>query len=270
MWMMPAWFKKAKPAGVGLVQTKQKIPHSAVIVGCAKNIHSFMQETKRRLRMLSGVFAHSAVMVYENDSTDKTLEELRAWEKEGWMRVISEKNVNLESRTQALSHCRNVLLRQALQHNTELLVVVDLDDRGLPSSEDAVRACFDMQEDWGMIGANQQGTYYDLWALRTFSDWMPYDCWECDSKAENDAEKKKCFDNAWRNIPQSSPPMEVKSAFGGMAIYKTKYLKGCDYGNGINPNRKGSDKDKCEHVDLHECVRRNGGKLFINPKCINL
>mgnify|MGYP004343250003 CR=1 FL=1 len=24
------------------------IPHSAVIVGCAKNIHSFMQETKRR------------------------------------------------------------------------------------------------------------------------------------------------------------------------------------------------------------------------------
>ena len=251
------------------------IPHSAVIVGCAKNIHRFMQETKRRLRLLSGVFAQSAVIIYENDSTDNTLEELRAWEREGWVRIISEKNVKpklttSDTRTQVLSHCRYVLLQEALKHDAELLVVVDLDDRGLPPSTDSVRACFDMQEDWAMIGANQQGTYYDLWALRTFDDWMPYDCWECDSNANNDVEKAKCWEHAWRNIPQSSSPIEVKSAFGGMAIYKTKYLKGCDYGNGINPNRRKPDQSKCEHVDLNACVRRNGGKLFINPKCINL
>ena len=54
-----------------------------------------------------------------------------------------------------------------------------------------------------------------------------------------------------------------------MAIYKTKYLQGCDYGNGINPDRRKPDQSKCEHVDLNACVRRNGGKLFINPKCIN-
>ena len=46
-------------------------------------------------------------------------------------------------------------------------------------------------------------------------------------------------------------------------------MKGCDYGNGINPNRRKPDQSKCEHVDLNACVRR-ASSLFINPTCINL
>ena len=31
---------------------------------------------------------------------------------------------------------------------------------------------------WYSIFNNQGGNYYDLWALRTYDDWMKYDCWE--------------------------------------------------------------------------------------------
>jgi hypothetical protein len=67
-------------------------------------------------------------------------------------------------------------------------------------------------------------------------------------------------------VPPSADWIEVKSAFGGFAIYrkdclldaKVRYVAVDSQGNGI-----------CEHIPFHDAIRSNGHKIFINPKLIN-
>ena len=66
------------------------------------------------------------------------------------------------------------------------------------------------------------------------------------------------------HIPGDSDLIEVKSCFGGLGIYKTKFIKNCKYYGGED-----TDNEVCEHVAFNECIYANGGKLFINPKMIN-
>ena len=117
-----------------------------------------------------------------------------------------------------------------------------------------------------MVGANQKDNYYDMFALKTFDEWMPIDLEKCrhiDKKPEN-----YCLTDRYKNIPQTDKPIEVISCFGGTAIYKRKYLDNCNYGLGFQMN--GNEKiEYCEHVDFNKGVTNNGGKIYINPKFIN-
>ena len=58
--------------------------------------------------------------------------------------------------------------------------------------------------------------------------------------------------------------IEVESAFGGLAIYRKTSLKNVSYA-GLSP----SGEEFCEHVSLHQKIRENGGRIFINPKLVN-
>jgi hypothetical protein len=58
--------------------------------------------------------------------------------------------------------------------------------------------------------------------------------------------------------------IEVDSAFGGLAIYKSKSFLHYDYTKII-----GQVEQRCEHIELHEKIQHSGGKIFINPSLIN-
>jgi hypothetical protein len=60
-------------------------------------------------------------------------------------------------------------------------------------------------------------------------------------------------------IPEDSDWIEVDSAFGGFAIYRRSSLADTAAYEGV----------ECEHVTFHDHIRRNGGRIFINPKLIN-
>ena len=243
----------------------EKIPYNVVIVGCARDIGRYLDNTKNKLLMLKSLFIQSRIIIYENDSTDETLNILKKWEEEKLIELISENNVE-GIRTERLAHGRNLLYNEAMKNDFDLYIVIDLDDVIIDLSEDAIKSCFEMKEDWGMVGANQNGKYYDLWALRTFDDWMPFDCYaDCFKK---DSDEDFCVNSRFRNIPQNTEPINVKSCFGGFGIYKKKYIHNCSYGTGLNshnPNNEGM----CEHVTFNEGVINNGGKIYINPKLIN-
>jgi hypothetical protein len=66
------------------------------------------------------------------------------------------------------------------------------------------------------------------------------------------------------NIKQSSNWIRVESAFGGLAIYNTKFLQNCEY---IGTSEYSGQK--CEHVSFNNGIIANGGEIFINPKLIN-
>ncbi len=114
--------------------------------------------------------------------------------------------------------------------------------------------------DWAAIFANQSEKYYDLWALRSIDNWLNFDCIKCLHKTKDD---DYCRGSRIKKINSNEKPIEVLSAFGGLGIYKTKYLKNAEYYGGHD------NDEECEHVKFHEYIRMNKGKLYINPAMIN-
>jgi hypothetical protein len=236
--------------------------YNIIIVGCARNISKYLDNTLTKINMLKSLFKSTKVFIYENDSTDKTLDILKDWENKGIIKLFSEKNVS-GKRTERLAHGRNILYNEAMKYNFDLLIVMDLDNVIDLLSEEGILSCFDIKEDWAMLGGNQIGNYYDLWALRTYDDWMPFDCWECVNQNKNT--KDYCVNSRYKNIPKNSNPIKVKSCFGGIAIYKRQYLDNCSYGNGLQNDNK---YEICEHVTFNEYIIKNGGNIYINPRLI--
>jgi hypothetical protein len=65
-------------------------------------------------------------------------------------------------------------------------------------------------------------------------------------------------------IPPTENWIEVDSAFGGLAIYKSYTLLEARYAG-----KSESGDVICEHVPLHDNIRSQGYRIFINPKLIN-
>lgn len=238
---------------------KQPKHSFAVIVGTARDIEPFLARTFIVIDMIRSCFANSAVIIYENDSKDRTLELLNAKAAQSYdFRVISEKDVK-GLRTHRLAHGRNICIDEALKYDSDYVIVMDLDDVNSGLTKDAFLSSFknSLDVEWSVITANQRSKYYDLWALRTHDDWMPFDCWVCASKRGINY----CVNERYRSIPEDNKPILVKSAFGGLAIYKTSAIGNARYYGGDG------NRETCEHVSFHENIRDS--RIFINPKMIN-
>jgi hypothetical protein len=241
------------------------INSNVVIVGPAKNIENYLHTTIQKMEMIGSLFLNYKIFIYENDSEDNTLNILLNWQKRNSnVNIITEKNINSPHRTHNLMHARNVLLEEALKLNFEYLISMDMDYVNSGLTEEGFLSCFDINLDWAVLGANQSQVYYDLWTLRTYDSWMDYDCWVC-VKIENKT-IEECILNKFKNIPIDHDPIKVLSCFGGLCLYKTKFLHNCKY-NGKIDNKIWPQQ--CEHVGLNEGIKRNGGNIYINPKMIN-
>lgn len=233
---------------------------SVVIVGCARNISSSLDKTIEIIKMIQSCFKEYHVIIYENDSNDDTLDKLNKWSiEDNKVEIITEKNI-LGPRTQRLSHGRNILMKKALTYNSEYVVVIDLDIINHDLTKESFMSSFRDDIDWAGMFANQSEIYYDLWALRSIDDWLNFDCLLCINKTKDE---EYCLKSRFKKIPRTDQPIEVNSAFGGLGIYKTKYLTNAEYYGGEN------NKEECEHVKFHEEIRMNKGKLYINPSMIN-
>jgi hypothetical protein len=231
--------------------TKNK---SCIIVGTARNIEQYVYNSINILTDISYLFNYCPIVIYENDSNDNTLSILNNFKH---IKVISEKKV-LGNRTIRLAHGRNTLHNYAVSLNYpfDYYIVCDLDDKISRLTPESILSCFNYN-DWSMMGANQEGGYYDLWALRTKDNWCKNDCWD------NPHNKLSCIH---KNIPINSDPIEVDSCFGGTGIYKFELTIGCVY----KSYKQQFCSERCEHVSFHEDMKRlHNAKLFINPRMIN-
>jgi len=239
--------------------SEDKLFSSVVVVGTARNIEKFLPTTLNKIQMICNCFQKSNVIIYENDSNDKTLEILQDWARKNVnVEIITEKSLP-GLRTQRIAWGRNIVMKKALELNAEYIVVMDLDDVNDKLSKDAFLSTLHITNiDWAAMTANQTDKYYDLWALRTYDDWMPFDCWECVYKEQKG--EQICVNDRYKHIDENEKPILVKSAFGGLGIYKTKYLANSIYDGGKDNN------EVCEHVSFNENIMKNGGKVYINPK----
>ena len=235
-----------------VVQKMKK--YNVIFGGTCRNVGDNIEHVLQNIEKCAKKFNSHSVVIYENDSSDNTRELLQKHKKDNYY-YIFEDNVTESRRTKRIERGRNLVLDKVRELNNDnryhYLILLDLDDVNKNGEfVNSIDTCF-IREDWDVLTANQQGLYYDLWALR--NEQLNYDCWN-----EISDTQPVCSNINIHFEP--SQIIEVDSAFGGAAIYKLSSVPdSCKY-NGEHSN----GMQKCEHVDFNKCIKDNGGKIFIN------
>ena len=246
----------------------------------ASTVRNVQRHVSKLMRLIQNVTADYDVVGYvffENDSTDGTVSELKKWVD------ILTVPVNITSlsflemkRTEVLAYGTNHVWNTIRQLNiaTEYVFWVDFDEVNYGLAH--LNTCMDLPPNWSACCANQYYVYYDLWALRSFDDWLPCDFWNtCGEDIRNTKWQRA------KHIPADSLPIHVRSCFGGAVLYKyahvQEHLDVAKYnGTTYAEERKGPFSrmkrvDGCEHVPFHDSLREQNSNfsLYIQPKFLN-
>jgi hypothetical protein len=245
-----------------------------LIVGTVRNCeNTLICDVDRILKALPDK-ATAKWMLVESDSSDLTLSVLSMLEKKiKGFNYISTGNLNnkMPLRADRIAYCRNIYLnefRNGKQYqDVDYIIASDFDGINYAVNKQSINSCWD-RDGWDVCTANSFGNYYDLWALR-HDYWCPNDCFiqYNTMKSMGISAAKSYFISVYSRmikIPIEADWIEVKSAFGGMAIYKREAFSVSQY-NGLRED----GTEVCEHVEFHRGIRKAGYKIFINPRFVN-
>lgn len=275
-----------------------------IICGVGKNIAPFLPNMIQKIERLAYCFKDYRIIIYENNSTDKTKKLLKKWSKTNSNVLIISENLSkkqLHNRTiyhaisdqapcrmELISYARNQVLTKAMDHefhNFKFIIMTDLDfykGWDVPG----VLSSFACPLEWHGITANcidGNANYYDRYAYR--DEQFPLG-------------PEILGEDFWRNLENSRFKISINdnfrkvySAFGGIGIYKRVALRNCKYFGHITPDlkdllqhifaldnaylppikfQKNSGYDGpvvCEHVTFHASMIQKGyDRLYINPQ----
>jgi hypothetical protein len=150
--------------------------------------------------------------------------------------------------------------------NYDYVIVMDFDGINNKLSSSSFWSNW-QRNDWDVVTANQDGPYYDIWALK-HKYWNPVDCFQqsdfFSSFIPGGLAMLTNVSYKQITIPKNHDWIEVEASFGGIAIYKTDaFLKGKTY----TPSKEAGIV--CDSITFHENIRSQGLKIFINPRFIN-
>lgn len=234
--------------------------YSVIIGGTCRNNEKHIGQILDNIEKCGKKFKKFTVILYENDSTDKTREILLSKKKDNYIYIL-EDGIKEERRTKRLERGRNKILDTIRNINTDnqyqYFINMDLDNVNYEGTFiHTIESCFVEDEDkWDAQFGNQKDAYYDIWALRK------------ENYFNEDfvlSQKSEEIINDRPNLPDGKL-ISVNSAFGGISVYKLSSIPAhCKYVGAYS-----SGHEKCEHVEFNECIKNNGGKLFINTSFIN-
>lgn len=217
-------------------------------------------------------FKEIRIVICESFSTDSTLNELHnlSLMYPNFDYFIDNTVLSSESRrTARIASARNELLRYVSKNlnDFDFVAMVDLDGVNRDLKARNIRTIFEWNS-WDAVFANQPLRYYDIWALRA-DGWNEGDCWEeyrnlLQTYSSGEAHKI-AVTSKMKSISEKTQPIRVKSAFGGMGIYRTSVFLDGHY---LGIDKEGNEV--CEHVHFHETLSKKGYQLFIMPSLVNL
>lgn len=256
--------------------TQRKLPSDSkvLITGLIRDGAHCIQRDIEKLLSAAKIFKDVHVLVIESDSQDQTLNRLASLAaRNTQIRYVSLGQLKdiFPSRTDRLAHCRNTYLAELrnnpLYADVDYVIVADLDGMNDLLNSDSLASCWDVSEDWCVITANQEDSYYDIWALR-HSDWCPDDCQALLARLEplfgHETALSLAVESRQIRISPSRPLIPVQSAFGGLAIYTASAMQ-CGAYRGQDEN----GNEVCEHVSLHLQMTKAGHAIYLNPRLIN-
>lgn len=246
-----------------------------LLAGPVRNVaHTIQKEVETLVTSLGG-FKEIHCFVVESDSSDNTVKKLE--ELQGVIKNFSYVSAGKLSekyprRTDRIALCRNLIIDAVANNHQfadiDFIAMADLDGMNGLVTPDKIIDCWEADESWDVVTANQQGPYYDIWALR-HPEWCPVDCWQHKQSLEEIIGDKAAENLAVTARQPVLPPqlgfIEVDSAFGGLAIYKRDAFLAGRYA-GVDSV---AGFDVADHVPFHEELRAKGYKIFINCALIN-
>jgi hypothetical protein len=250
------------------------LTQQAVFSGVARNCAAHLPGVLANLDRLATLYAGVRFVFVVSDSDDGTLAMLRDWlasgRREGRAIDLGKLEDRLPRRTERIAVARNAVL-DAIRHNgwtgCDHLVVADLDDvMAAPVSTTAfghAAAWLDAAPTRAGVFASAAPRYYDIWALR-HDRWCPSDCWHpiWGRPESEDFEAAKFREVFARQIaiPPRLPPIAVRSAFGGLGLYRLSFALAGRY-RGVDT----LGRDVSEHVAFNAAIGEAGGQLHIFP-----
>lgn len=256
-----------------LLNEKKPIQH-VIIVGIAKDVEKSLDADYTRIQnVFSNLSEKVSWFIVESNSIDNSVAKLNATKNSyenfdfkslGTMRGHHPRFVHMaESRNEYLSEIRTSIKYKSADY----VAIVDLNNLNNELSVEAVRSCF-QRSDWDVCTANQNGPYYDIWALR-HDLWSPNDCWQAHHFLRNNGVRPEkalyaAVQSRMLRIPPGADWIKVDSAFGGLALYKRWTLD-----EGFYSATTQTGQSVCEHLSLHESITNRGGRIFVNPKMVN-
>jgi len=267
------------------------------VCGCTINSSSYIKEHLQHLIDLKNIFHSVDIVIYENDSTDNTVEILKKLEDDKKITLISEENIKstFKARTEIIAHGRNKLVQYVRsQEKYDYMIMVDLDGVLKNPITNSIKSAFSYDPTkWDVLVGNCLDRYYDIWALRINQrQWTPihnkiwdkcldYDSWDMYTHRKQEGRdggrlRLLHIKRYQKNIPTNFPLIAIESGFNGIGIYKISCIKDCNY-EGITKYctcRKYNVIGRCmiptpEHVQFHKEIReKNSGRIFICPSLI--
>jgi hypothetical protein len=234
---------------------------SIVIAGLARNVSSILPATMLRMELLGRTFSDYRILIYENDSIDRTVDILAAWSRANpRVEIVTEsfgappsRPVRCLNRADRMAFYRGRCQARIRERyaDTDYVALIDTDVAG-GWSPDGVASTFG-HDGWDFVGSNgliykRKGwdanatAHYDAWAFRTDEAFSPLT-----TKYVNHLE-----------FTRGQPLVPLPSCFGGLGFYRMEaYLAGTYEGGDI------------EHVSMHRSMREQGyDKMFLNPSQI--
>ena len=266
------------------------------ILGCAQNSARYFPHIFANLERCQSYFQDSTILVLENDSRDGTCAWLRQYGRSnGRLQAKAFKGLNerISAKTVRLAALRNAGIdwlraQGALESANDLVMILDLDEVNADPWDftqwEQVLSWFLARDQAGAVFANQQGPYYDLWALR-HPQLCPHDVWwhvyqiHLQHPLLSD---EQCIERGyapWQfTLSPDQEPFQVESAFGGLGLYKTSWLRRAQAPYCGEQARLLSAADAglqllrwqvAEHVSFHAGLRAAGASLWLYPGWIN-
>jgi len=241
----------------------KKYNYNVIFAGTVRNCEKYINNILKHIDICGEKFNNYILIIYENDSNDKTRTFLNENKKDNYYYIL-EDNVKESKRTVRLENGRNKIIDKMnelnINNSFDYLIMLDMDDvNDSGKFVETIDTCF-KYENWDALMGNQQTKYYDIWALRE-KNTIDYDCWRELNNAKDENQKSNINNIITNTHYKKNGLVEVDSAFGGIAIYKISSIKDCRY-KGEYPN----GDEMCEHVNFNKCIKKKGGKLFINTE----
>ncbi|WP_162785538.1 hypothetical protein [Polynucleobacter necessarius] len=257
--------------------TRKAIADSKILLaGPIRNVAHTIQNEVETLAASFANFKEIHCFVVESDSSDDTpkkLEELQAAIKNFSFVSVGNLCKQYPRRTDRIALCRNIIIDAVASRqefaDIDYIAMADLDGMNALVTAEKIAQCWEVDEPWDVITANQLGEYYDIWGL-SHPDWNPMDCWEQKLRLENifgnDMAQNTAVTCKQAPIDPRADLIEVDSAFGGLGIYtRASFLAGRYAGT----DDQAGGIDVADHIPFHRDLRKKGYRIFINPALIN-
>lgn len=273
IWRLEPDYEAAYEAKVK-IGTRVAADSSVAIVSIARNAMPHLTNTLPLVEELAGRFRRASYYVYENDSTDETARvlddfaALRQWVCVEHDTLGGEDLRGFEpERTLRLAGCRNRCRDWVEDNPGEFVVVLDVDPHGGFSVDGVLNSVGWIADLTGQsrMPAEAGGmASYSLFVRKDGNDFAiaGYDAWAARMNHWEDR-RDRAGGMQWFHLflpPVGSPPIQMNSAFGGLAVYTRRAFLSSRYsGTGTN------GQPDCEHVAFHHGMRQKGYQMFLNP-----